>query len=195
MCTDRDRVHSWGVRRWEEEVQHRHGAHHFSCAAVSGWTDHRTGFQHCKLHHQSTAQVRHNYLSIAHYCRQHRWHISYKSKQKHAMLLRFGRCRTAGSGLYCSLSAGINMHMVGAWWSPSRQHLPFLLPSSRRWPCEYEHFVSRLSRRGKTVIFSIHQPRYSIFKQFDHLTLMHKGEVVYAGAADHALGYFTDLGT
>ncbi|XP_037328608.2 broad substrate specificity ATP-binding cassette transporter ABCG2b [Pungitius pungitius] len=54
--------------------------------------------------------------------------------------------------------------------------------------------LNRLSRRGKTVIFSIHQPRYSIFKQFDHLTLLHKGEVVYAGAAAHALEYFTNLG-
>ncbi|XP_028264073.1 broad substrate specificity ATP-binding cassette transporter ABCG2b [Parambassis ranga] len=54
--------------------------------------------------------------------------------------------------------------------------------------------LHKLSRRGKTVIFSIHQPRYSIFRQFDHLTLMHKGEVVYAGAAGHALKYFTDLG-
>ncbi|XP_069545798.1 broad substrate specificity ATP-binding cassette transporter ABCG2b [Brachyistius frenatus] len=54
--------------------------------------------------------------------------------------------------------------------------------------------LHRLSRRGKTVIFSIHQPRYSIFRQFDHLTLMHKGEMVYAGATGHALAYFTDLG-
>uniref|UniRef100_A0A672IFL4 ATP-binding cassette sub-family G member 2-like n=1 Tax=Salarias fasciatus TaxID=181472 RepID=A0A672IFL4_SALFA len=54
--------------------------------------------------------------------------------------------------------------------------------------------LHKLSRRGKTVIFSIHQPRYSIFKQFDHLTLMHKGEVVYAGAANRAIEYFTDLG-
>lgn len=54
--------------------------------------------------------------------------------------------------------------------------------------------MSRLSRRGKTVIFSIHQPRYSIFRLFDHLTLMHKGEVVYAGAADQTLEYFTKLG-
>ncbi|CAL9700073.1 unnamed protein product [Knipowitschia caucasica] len=54
--------------------------------------------------------------------------------------------------------------------------------------------LHKLSRRGKTVIFSIHQPRYSIFRQFDHLTLMHKGEVVYAGAAAHALDYFTNLG-
>ncbi|KAF3687893.1 ATP-binding cassette sub-family G member 2 Urate exporter [Channa argus] len=54
--------------------------------------------------------------------------------------------------------------------------------------------LHKLSRRNKTVIFSIHQPRYSIFRQFDHLTLMHKGEVVYAGAAPHALDYFTSLG-
>ncbi|XP_041738097.1 broad substrate specificity ATP-binding cassette transporter ABCG2 [Coregonus clupeaformis] len=59
------------------------------------------------------------------------------------------------------------------------------------------HIISllhRLSRRGRTIIFSIHQPRYSIFSRFDHLTLMHRGEVVYAGAAGKALGYFTDLG-
>ncbi|KAM7009465.1 broad substrate specificity ATP-binding cassette transporter ABCG2b [Tautogolabrus adspersus] len=54
--------------------------------------------------------------------------------------------------------------------------------------------LHNLSRRGKTVIFSIHQPRYSIFRQFDHLTMMHKGEVVYAGASGQALEYFTNLG-
>ncbi|XP_057699555.1 broad substrate specificity ATP-binding cassette transporter ABCG2b [Corythoichthys intestinalis] len=54
--------------------------------------------------------------------------------------------------------------------------------------------LHKLSRRGKTVIFSIHQPRFSIFRRFDHLTLMHKGEVVYAGAAQSTLQYFTDLG-
>lgn len=56
------------------------------------------------------------------------------------------------------------------------------------------NLLHKLSRRGKTVIFSIHQPRYSIFSQFDYLTLMHKGEVVYAGAAEQALGYFNNLG-
>lgn len=54
--------------------------------------------------------------------------------------------------------------------------------------------MCRLSRTGKTVIFSIHQPRYSIFRLFDHLTLMHKGEVVYAGAAADTLEYFTKMG-
>lgn len=51
-----------------------------------------------------------------------------------------------------------------------------------------------ISRKGKTVIFSIHQPRYSIFRQFDHMTLMNKGEIIFAGAPDKALGYFEKAG-
>uniref|UniRef100_A0A4W4GFC5 ABC transporter domain-containing protein n=1 Tax=Electrophorus electricus TaxID=8005 RepID=A0A4W4GFC5_ELEEL len=54
--------------------------------------------------------------------------------------------------------------------------------------------LHRLSRNGRTIIFSIHQPRYSIFKLFDYLTLLHKGESVYAGPADEAIQYFLDLG-
>lgn len=54
--------------------------------------------------------------------------------------------------------------------------------------------LHRLSRRGKTVIFSIHQPRYSIFRLFDHLTLLHKGEMVYAGPAKDSMEYFSNLG-
>uniref|UniRef100_A0A8C2EIM8 ATP-binding cassette, sub-family G (WHITE), member 2c n=1 Tax=Cyprinus carpio TaxID=7962 RepID=A0A8C2EIM8_CYPCA len=54
--------------------------------------------------------------------------------------------------------------------------------------------LQKLSKKGKTVIFSIHQPRYSIFSQFDHLTLMNKGEIIYAGSANKAITYFEDLG-
>ncbi|XP_029019043.1 broad substrate specificity ATP-binding cassette transporter ABCG2b [Betta splendens] len=54
--------------------------------------------------------------------------------------------------------------------------------------------LHNLSRKGTTVIFSIHQPRYSIFKLFDQLTLMHKGEMVYSGPANYALEYFANLG-
>ncbi|KAB5523216.1 hypothetical protein PHYPO_G00149960, partial [Pangasianodon hypophthalmus] len=54
--------------------------------------------------------------------------------------------------------------------------------------------LHRLSRSGKTIIFSIHQPRYSIFRLFDHLTLLHKGECVYAGPANDGIQYFNDLG-
>lgn len=60
VCADRDRVSAWCVWWWKEALQHRNGAHHFSLSAVSGWADHRTGFEHCKLHHHPAAQVQHN---------------------------------------------------------------------------------------------------------------------------------------
>ncbi|KAL4641288.1 ATP-binding cassette sub-family G member 2-like [Arapaima gigas] len=54
--------------------------------------------------------------------------------------------------------------------------------------------LQKLSRDGKNIIFSIHQPRYSIFQLFDHLTLLNQGQVIYAGVASKAVDYFEDLG-
>ncbi|KAL7982111.1 hypothetical protein Chor_001168 [Crotalus horridus] len=51
-----------------------------------------------------------------------------------------------------------------------------------------------MSLQGKTIIFSIHQPRYSIFKLFDSLTLLAAGRLLYHGPADNALSYFRSLG-
>ncbi|XP_078418720.1 broad substrate specificity ATP-binding cassette transporter ABCG2 [Cetorhinus maximus] len=54
--------------------------------------------------------------------------------------------------------------------------------------------LQRMSRKGKTIIFSIHQPRYSIFKLFDSLTLLASGRLVFHGPAKEALDYFSGLG-
>ncbi|XP_067393533.1 broad substrate specificity ATP-binding cassette transporter ABCG2-like isoform X2 [Emydura macquarii macquarii] len=54
--------------------------------------------------------------------------------------------------------------------------------------------LKRLSRRGRTIIFSIHQPRYSIFKLFDSLTLLALGKMLYHGPAKQALEYFSSIG-
>ncbi|XP_072195779.1 broad substrate specificity ATP-binding cassette transporter ABCG2 isoform X2 [Excalfactoria chinensis] len=54
--------------------------------------------------------------------------------------------------------------------------------------------LKKLSRRGRTIIFSIHQPRYSIFKLFDSLTLLALGKVLYHGSAKQALEYFSSIG-
>ncbi|XP_065906235.1 broad substrate specificity ATP-binding cassette transporter ABCG2-like [Dysidea avara] len=52
-----------------------------------------------------------------------------------------------------------------------------------------------LSKQDRVIIISIHQPRYSIYKLFDSLTLLSKGNMVYYGiAGDHALQYFSDNG-
>uniref|UniRef100_A0A8D0GS12 Broad substrate specificity ATP-binding cassette transporter ABCG2 n=1 Tax=Sphenodon punctatus TaxID=8508 RepID=A0A8D0GS12_SPHPU len=54
--------------------------------------------------------------------------------------------------------------------------------------------LKRMSRKGKTIIFSIHQPRYSIFKLFDSLTLLASGSLLYHGPAADALPYFKSIG-
>ena len=56
-------------------------------------------------------------------------------------------------------------------------------------------FLLRLSQSGnRIVIMSIHQPRYSIFKLFDSLTMLSLGNLVYHGPTSQALIYFNNLG-
>jgi ATP-binding cassette subfamily G (WHITE) protein 2 len=45
-----------------------------------------------------------------------------------------------------------------------------------------------------TIIFSIHQPRYSIFKLFDSLFLIAGGRCVYHGPARDVLPFFSSVG-
>jgi ATP-binding cassette subfamily G (WHITE) protein 2 len=45
-----------------------------------------------------------------------------------------------------------------------------------------------------TIIFSIHQPRYSIFKLFDTVMLMCKGKCVYQDSARHVVPHFVNYG-
>ena len=59
------------------------------------------------------------------------------------------------------------------------------------------HIVELLrkqARQSKTIIFSIHQPRYPIFKLFDHVTLISQGKQVFAGPQDQMIGYFDNIG-
>uniref|UniRef100_A0A8C9QQ59 Broad substrate specificity ATP-binding cassette transporter ABCG2 n=1 Tax=Spermophilus dauricus TaxID=99837 RepID=A0A8C9QQ59_SPEDA len=54
--------------------------------------------------------------------------------------------------------------------------------------------LKRISEQGRTIIFSIHQPQYSIFKLFDCLTLLASGRLIFHGPAQEALGYFESIG-
>jgi ATP-binding cassette subfamily G (WHITE) protein 2 len=54
--------------------------------------------------------------------------------------------------------------------------------------------LQELSRKGKTIIFSIHQPRYSVFMLFDTVTLLGNGQTIYHAPSSEALPYFEQLG-
>ncbi|EXJ95582.1 hypothetical protein A1O1_00704 [Capronia coronata CBS 617.96] len=52
-----------------------------------------------------------------------------------------------------------------------------------------------LADEGRTIIFSIHQPRSGMFKQFGGVLLLAKGgEVVYAGSVSEMLPHFESMG-
>nr|XP_009918793.1 PREDICTED: ATP-binding cassette sub-family G member 2 isoform X3 [Haliaeetus albicilla] len=53
--------------------------------------------------------------------------------------------------------------------------------------------LKRMAKQGKTIIFSIHQPRYSIFRLFDNVTLLAVGRVLYHGPTQHAIEYFQSI--
>ncbi|XP_050011759.1 ATP-binding cassette sub-family G member 3-like [Alexandromys fortis] len=54
--------------------------------------------------------------------------------------------------------------------------------------------LRRMSMRGRTIIFSIYRPPYSIFRFFDSLTLVASGKVMFHGPAQEALEYFKSAG-
>ncbi|XP_077426279.1 broad substrate specificity ATP-binding cassette transporter ABCG2d [Vanacampus margaritifer] len=54
--------------------------------------------------------------------------------------------------------------------------------------------LRRMANQGRTIIMSIHQPRYSIYRLFDSLTLLVGGKTVYHGPAPNALDYFANIG-
>ncbi|KAM6177401.1 broad substrate specificity ATP-binding cassette transporter ABCG2-like [Erethizon dorsatum] len=54
--------------------------------------------------------------------------------------------------------------------------------------------LKRMSTQGRTIIFSIRQPRYSIFKMFDSLTLLAAGKLIFHGPAQKAVEHFASAG-
>ncbi|XP_026634278.1 ATP-binding cassette sub-family G member 3-like [Microtus ochrogaster] len=54
--------------------------------------------------------------------------------------------------------------------------------------------LRRMSMRGRTIIFSIYRPPYSIFRLIDSLTLVASGKVMFHGPAQEALEYFKSAG-
>lgn len=49
------------------------------------------------------------------------------------------------------------------------------------------------ANKGKTIIFTIHQPSTSIFQMFDRLILMTEGHFIYQGTAQKSMKYFEKI--
>jgi len=53
--------------------------------------------------------------------------------------------------------------------------------------------LAQLAKKGTSVVCTIHQPRSTIFRQFDQLMILSQGSVVYMGPAKYATTYFNSL--
>eukprot|EP00796_Vickermania_ingenoplastis_P001125 gene1126-659_t len=56
------------------------------------------------------------------------------------------------------------------------------------------HLLRKLSRLGRTVIYTIHQPTSEVLSYFDDLMLMTQGRVAYHGTMANSVGYFESIG-
>jgi ABC-type multidrug transport system ATPase subunit len=54
--------------------------------------------------------------------------------------------------------------------------------------------LRQLSKSGRTVISTIHQPNSDIFETFDQLMLMAAGKIIYYNKASLAVDYFSSIG-
>ena len=54
--------------------------------------------------------------------------------------------------------------------------------------------LQKLARRGRTVLVSIHQPRYDVYALLDDVVLLSRGRLVWAGAKESMMRHFADLG-
>lgn len=54
--------------------------------------------------------------------------------------------------------------------------------------------LEKTSRQGRTIVSSIHQPHYTIFKLFNNLILLDLGKVMFYGSAQEALASLASTG-
>jgi len=54
--------------------------------------------------------------------------------------------------------------------------------------------LRKLADQGRTIILSIHQPRFKIFQMFDSVTLLSNGSFVYHGPTSKVIPYFASVG-
>lgn len=60
--------------------------------------------------------------------------------------------------------------------------------------CNVIDYLRRLTRQGRTIIATIHQPSSKLYHMFDDIVLLAEGEIVYYGPCEEAIEYFGQQG-
>lgn len=54
--------------------------------------------------------------------------------------------------------------------------------------------LHHLSREGRTIVCTIHQPAASVFETFDHIYVLADGNCVYQGSSLNTVPYLSSIG-
>lgn len=54
--------------------------------------------------------------------------------------------------------------------------------------------LHNLSREGRTIVFTVHQPSAAIYEMFDQVYVLAQGQCVYRGSSDDTLSYLSENG-
>lgn len=54
--------------------------------------------------------------------------------------------------------------------------------------------LHHLSREGRTIVCTIHQPAASVFETFDHIYVLAEGNCVYQGSSLNTVPYLSSIG-
>lgn len=53
--------------------------------------------------------------------------------------------------------------------------------------------LHNLSREGRTIVCTIHQPAASVYEMFDHVYVLAQGQCIYQGSADNTVAYLSSI--
>ena len=54
--------------------------------------------------------------------------------------------------------------------------------------------LHNLSREGRTIVCTIHQPAASVYEMFDHVYVLAEGHCIYQGSAQNTVSYLSSIG-
>ena len=73
-----------------------------------------------------------------------------------------------------------------------RANIPFITHVSTYIKFNIIPSLRQLTRQGKTIVATIHQPSSIVFDMFDRILLMGEGRVAFFGTTDEAVHFFQE---
>jgi hypothetical protein len=83
---------------------------------------------------------------------------------------------------------------VFVFWTERNPHVSSCAALAQFSSVQVCQLLKKVARAGASVLFTVHQPSSRIFREFDHLILLHQGRIMYTGSVNKVADYFGSRG-